>query len=100
MRSRGSSGKEFESSEPTVILDKAQQESLINELEAEATRAAAVWRAVFGGGSVIIGLYFLALSATVFTSPAGSTDFWRGVRVRVSAWCQNKKTKKRRSETR
>lgn len=90
MRSRGSSGKESESSEPTVILDKEQQESLVHELEAEATRAAAVWRAVFGGGSVIIGMYFLALSATVFTSPAESTDIWKGVRVRVFAWRQKK----------
>ena len=93
MRSRGGggggggSGAEKEASEEasTVILDETQQEAMVRELEAQATRHAAVWRAVFGGGSVVIGLYFLWLAAMVASSQPDATDVWTGVRVRVRA---------------
>ena len=78
----GGSGAEKEASEAsTVILDETQQEAMVRELEAQATRDAAVWRAVFGGGSVVIGMYFLALAAMAASSQADSTDVWRGVRA-------------------
>ena len=80
IRSRGGGKAESPSSESTVLLDEAQQESLVRELEAQATKAAAVWRAVFGGGSAILGVYFLALAVAMASSPADSPDVWEGVR--------------------
>ena len=86
-RGGGSKAESHPSSEPTVILDEAQQESLVRELEGQATKAAALWRAVFGGGSGIIGVYFLVLAAAMALSPKGSTDVWHGVRVRNCTPC-------------
>ena len=92
MRSRGGGGgggrsgaenKEASEEASTVILDETQQEEVVRELEAQATRHAAVWRTVFGGGSVVIGLYFLALAAMAALSQPDATDVWSGVRARV-----------------
>lgn len=81
----GSAGSEASPSsprsKPAAILDKEQQEAMVDALEAEAERAAGLWRALFGGASILLGLYFLALAESVASAPPESTDIWTGVRA-------------------
>eukprot|EP00227_Mantoniella_beaufortii_P020374 CAMPEP_0197585182 /NCGR_PEP_ID=MMETSP1326-20131121/7559_1 /TAXON_ID=1155430 /ORGANISM="Genus nov. species nov., Strain RCC2288" /LENGTH=199 /DNA_ID=CAMNT_0043149647 /DNA_START=37 /DNA_END=632 /DNA_ORIENTATION=- len=73
----GSGGSGGAGSQPTVILDGEQQESLVRALEGEATRSAWWWRGVFGIGAVLVGCYFAHLAARACSRDTATV--WSGV---------------------
>mmetsp|Transcript_6979 Transcript_6979/g.10916 ORF Transcript_6979/g.10916 Transcript_6979/m.10916 type:complete len:218 (-) Transcript_6979:561-1214(-) len=75
-----SSGQSKAAASAAVVLDSDHQEAVVCAIETDATAAAAAWRAVFGGGAMVVGTYFLALSVRASLLLSGdSTDVWKGV---------------------